>query len=66
MSCCGDLPSERPTDTPFDVDLSEFLKFKLRIFSQLTTFKRKVGPLGVGLGADGYIFAGGHRHCASH
>ena len=44
----------------------KLIKLKFGSLVQLLAFARQIRPFGVGLRTDGHIFAGGHRHRASH
>ena len=62
----GDLPRKLPIDAALDVEISKLIELEFGIVAQLLAFAPEVRPFGVGLRADGHIFAGGHRHRASH
>jgi hypothetical protein len=62
----GDLPRKVPIDAALDVDIGKLIELKFGGLVQLLAFARQIRPFGVGLRTDGHIFAGGHRHRASH
>ena len=62
----GHLPRQRAIDTALDVDRGKLIKLKCRVVAQLLALAREIRPFGVGLRAHRHIFAGGHRHGASH
>ena len=60
LSCKGLI------DATLDVDIGKFIELKSRVLAQLLAFAREIGLLGICLRMNRNVFAGGHRHRASH
>jgi len=58
----GDLIGEWHIQATRDVDGRELRLLEGPVARELLSLARQVGPLRVGLGADGYVLAGSHRH----
>ena len=60
----GDLLCELRLQASFFVDMGELLPLLDRSLAKRAPLAHEVSGLGVGLRADGHIFARRHRHCA--
>lgn len=53
-------------DPAIHIDLGKLLPLELRLIRQFFSLPGEICLLGIGLGTDRDIFAGGHRHGARH